>query len=584
MDCIVRRKLPSRVRSMLTDIRPREQEHLEEETEPELVDKDGLVLPGRGAIDTSDLLTPAVKNDTDGSAQQVCGLCLSKPYCYTCPRCNIMYCSLACYRSPAHSGCSEEFYKESVLEELKNTGLTEKEGREKMQEILLRVRKNEGELEHITEELGEEAEPSGTEALELLSRLAEIQTSGEENTEEIQKILLRLRDIDEGADGSREDDLTEEEGDQDLADKLAGLDIDSLSEEELWALLSRQDREKFQALVKGCAIGGLIPIWRPWWEIHDEPKEVLLEVMSEDSTHNLDEKAGNVPKGNGVNKVKVEEGKGAQVERTECVTAQEKAEQTKEAAQEKQVSESRKTNKQKNKGDQIEVLKEHKNKPNSNVPPVNISKIPALHSLTKNPSPLLGYTLINVLYGYTFSLCLFNGDISEEEMLQDFCRAVLAISDGLSTNRVLSSLHESLDAAVTAVSTAGYFDREDPRAPARAVEAVAHVLTGQSGRDSIGYSLAALSELRGAMSKVRGLLSKEGNGAEPRKKYFQAMKKCEFLQAWAKENSQAVDMLAAGVWREHLRREGERRVLEEDKKGVEKSRKKGRGTLIEEVN
>lgn len=583
MDSIVRRKLPSRVRSMLTDIRPREEEHLEVETVSEPVDKDGIILPRRVASDTRDLLTPAVRNDTsnnpDGSAQQVCGLCLSKPYSYTCPRCNIMYCSLACYRSPAHSGCSEEFYKESVLEELRNTGMTEKEARQKMQDILLRVRKKEGELEHIAEVLGEEAEPGGAEALELLSKLAEIQTSGEENTEEIQRILSRLQDIEECGEGSIEDDLTEEEGDQDLADKVAGLDIDSLSEEELWALLSRQDREKFEALVKGRAIGGLIPIWKPWWEVHDKPKEVLLEVMSENSTCELVENKV-VSDGN-------EESREL-VERSECVTGQKETEQVKGAAQVKKVSKSKTTrpNKPKNKGGQNEVMKEHKSKPCSNVPSVNMSKIPPLHSLTRNPSPLLGNTLINVLYGYTFSMCLFNGDITEEEILQDFCQAVFAISEGLSTNRVFNTLRESLEAAAMAVSAAGYFDREDPQALSRAVEAVAHVLTGPSGRDPIRYSLAALSELRGAMAKARVLLPKEGDGAEARKAFFQATKKCAFLQAWTKENPHAVEMLAAGVWVEHLRREDERKVLEKEKKGVEKNIKKGggRGTLIEEIN
>lgn len=570
---------------MLTDIRPREEEHLEEETETEPVDKDGIVLPRRGVSDTSNLLTPAVTNDTDGSVQQVCGLCLAKPYCYTCPRCNIVYCSLACYRSSAHAGCSEEFYKESVLEELKSTGRNEKEAREKMQDILLRVRKNEGELEHITEALGEEAEPGGTEALELLSRLAEIQTSGEENTEEIQRILSRLGDIDEGGDGSREDDFTEEE-DQDLADKLAGLDIDSLSEEELWALLSRQDREKFEALVKGRAIGGLIPIWKPWWEVHDKPKELILEVMSENSSCEPDKKTTVVLGGNGVKRVKSGEASEEPVERTESVTGREMADQAKGADQMKKVSQSRTTNKQKDMGGQNEVTKKHKSKSSSNVPPVNMSKIPPLHSLTKNPSPLLGNTLINVLYGYTFSLCLFNGDITEEEILLDFCQAVFSISEGLSTNRVFSTFRESLEAAVTAVSAAGYFDREDPQALARAVEAVAHVLTGPSGRDPVRYSLAALSDLRGALAKARGLMPKEGEGADARKLYFQATKKCEFLQAWTKENPQAVELLAASVWGEHLRRKDEKRVLEEEKKGVEKNRKKGGGggTLIEEIN
>ncbi|XP_063058871.1 zinc finger HIT domain-containing protein 2 [Engraulis encrasicolus] len=586
MQPIVRRKLPSRLRCMLTDIGPKEEDPLDLETEEDPVEKDGIVLPRRGASNTSDLLAPAITNDTTnaGSMPQVCGLCLSQPYKYTCPRCNITYCSLACYRSPGHSGCSEEFYKESVFEELKNTGLTEKESREKMHDILLRLRKNEGQMENLTEQLGEEVEPGGPEALQLLSRLAEIQASGEENTEEVQNILLRLRDIDKGGDGSQvhgllDEDDEEDDDDEDLADRLAGLDLDSLSEEELWALLGKEDREKFEQLVKGGAIGGLIPIWKPWWEAHDRPKELLLEVLSEEDTAHKQDELSVVPEDK---RMKDSEGKGSKSERTEGATGGMSAKMT-EDVKVKRGNKNKTTSKQKNIDHVEDTNMKGKNKPNSRVPPVNMSKIPPLLSLTKNPSPLLGNTLVNVLYGYTFSLCLFNGDLSEEEMTQDFCQMVLVVSEGLSTARVFSSPQEALEVAVMAVSAGGYFDREDPQAPARAVEAVAHVLSGQSSRDPVGYCLAALSELKATLAKARALLPKEGEGAELRKRYFQAAKKCEFLQSWAKENTQGVKILAAGVWREHLKRDNERRVLEVGKVEAEQSRRKGKGPLIEEM-
>ncbi|KAG5671616.1 hypothetical protein PVAND_001809 [Polypedilum vanderplanki] len=49
-----------------------------------------------------------------------CYLCKTQDYKYQCPRCNIKYCSLDCYRSEKHSQCSEAFYKECVMNELKN--------------------------------------------------------------------------------------------------------------------------------------------------------------------------------------------------------------------------------------------------------------------------------------------------------------------------------------------------------------------------------------------------------------------------------------------------------------------------------
>ncbi|KAL2805846.1 zinc finger HIT domain-containing protein 2 [Daubentonia madagascariensis] len=41
----------------------------------------------------------------------------ARPARYTCPRCNVLYCSLRCYR--AHGTCAEDFYRDQVLGELR---------------------------------------------------------------------------------------------------------------------------------------------------------------------------------------------------------------------------------------------------------------------------------------------------------------------------------------------------------------------------------------------------------------------------------------------------------------------------------
>nr|XP_035957087.1 zinc finger HIT domain-containing protein 2 [Halichoerus grypus] len=49
-----------------------------------------------------------------------CGFCpagASQPARYTCPRCNVPYCSLRCYR--AHGTCAEAFYRDQVVGELR---------------------------------------------------------------------------------------------------------------------------------------------------------------------------------------------------------------------------------------------------------------------------------------------------------------------------------------------------------------------------------------------------------------------------------------------------------------------------------
>ena len=68
----------------------------------------------------------------------LCQVCLKINSKYSCPRCNISYCGLQCYRAPCHSQCSEEFYKDCVSQELQNQR-TDSSDKTKTLEILQRV-------------------------------------------------------------------------------------------------------------------------------------------------------------------------------------------------------------------------------------------------------------------------------------------------------------------------------------------------------------------------------------------------------------------------------------------------------------
>lgn len=79
-----------------------------------------------------------------------CEICWKQKGNYTCPRCNVAYCGLACYKDPAkHLACSELFYKDQVVTELKTLKFGHdstdperfKENRQKMVEILKRSAK-----------------------------------------------------------------------------------------------------------------------------------------------------------------------------------------------------------------------------------------------------------------------------------------------------------------------------------------------------------------------------------------------------------------------------------------------------------
>ncbi|XP_038156113.1 zinc finger HIT domain-containing protein 2 [Cyprinodon tularosa] len=556
MNPVIRRSLPPSVRSLLTDIGPKEEKWAD--PEDEAVSRDGILVPSRGA-GKEEFISPATIQKENTAEDQsntrtsraVCMLCNCKQSNYTCPRCNLQYCGLSCYQRPEHSACSEEFYKESVLKELKEMGKTEEEGKKKMQEILLGLRQKaeatQGGMEHVLKEadlVGEGEVQDQVQVLDLLSRLAEIQQSGRENIPEMEAILEKLEEIGgaEAAPGAAGEDT---EGELDLAERLSGLDIDKLSEEELWELLGEKEQKKFLGLLKGGDLSGLVPLWRPWWEKHEEEGRQLVQVLQEE-----------------VNKQK---------DRDDQVSVSQGENQKGESAFKMNKS---KGGKGKSKGSSA-----------GGVPPISVN-IPKLSSLCANPSPLVCYSIINALYGYAFSLSLFNGDT--DSLMFEFCDMILALSEALSSGRVFSSVQDALDSGETLILRGGYLNREDPLAPARAVEAVAHILTGRDRGDPSGYCLAAFSQLRSTFSKARLKLSKEGDEGVRRHKYFQVGKKFEFFQAWVKDNAPQVQILAVELWGEHGKRESVRSSIKKTKTVVEENLKKEKrrrnDKLIEELS
>ena len=70
--------------------------------------------------------------------------CLVQVARYTCPRCNLRYCTLACYRAEAHGPCAEAFYKAALIEELHQTKAAPEE-RDRVLDMLQRL---EAEADH----------------------------------------------------------------------------------------------------------------------------------------------------------------------------------------------------------------------------------------------------------------------------------------------------------------------------------------------------------------------------------------------------------------------------------------------------
>lgn len=576
MDAPIRRRMPQSLKNILTDLSPKNQWT---ETESDVVSGDGTMLPCRSQEELLLLSkTPEEVEETvlEGcnARSTVCMMCKSKPSCYTCPRCNLHYCSLACYQSPDHSVCSETFYKESVLEELKYMGTAENEGRKKMQDMLLSLRqkadRTDGGMESLLKESGivKDGEEEGqvetaekVQVMELLSRLAEFQQSEGKKSTEAEDILRRLEEIGEGTELRPEDideDAESVEDELDLAERFSGLDIDKLSEEELWKLLSSKEKETFMSLVKDGSVASLVPPWKPWWEEHEKEGRVLIEM--------LDEKICKVATDNSTAADKL--GTDDKV-----MLSQERKNLSKSGKRIKRV-----------KGEK----QRSKDKANSAVPgaPPISAKIPTLSSLCVNPSPLISFGLVNALYAYAFSLCLLNNDT--DTLMFEFCDMVLALSEGLNSNRVFSSIQEAIESGESQVYGRGYLDKEDQLAPSRALEAVAHIMTGRNVNDPTGYCLAAFSQLRLVLSTARKSLSKDGEERERRQKYFLANKKCEFFQAWIVENAHQIQALALELWNEHSKRQCVIRNMKKTKTVVmdnlKKEKNKSSVKAIEELS
>ncbi len=68
-----------------------------------------------------------------------CAFCEVPAPRYVCPRCHAPYCSLRCYRGPAHTACSETFYETEVRRELEERSGGDEDTKRRMLEALKRT-------------------------------------------------------------------------------------------------------------------------------------------------------------------------------------------------------------------------------------------------------------------------------------------------------------------------------------------------------------------------------------------------------------------------------------------------------------
>uniref|UniRef100_A0A1B6J203 HIT-type domain-containing protein n=1 Tax=Homalodisca liturata TaxID=320908 RepID=A0A1B6J203_9HEMI len=167
-----------------------------------------------------------------------CKMCLQIEAKYVCPRCNIPYCSLSCYQSESHVQCSESFYRDCVVEQIRGDQL-DSESQQKMVEMLQRV----------------------------------------------QQIDTQFQD-EEALDSDDSDSCAE------LSDRLAGVDLDNA--DSVWERLTEDERQQFHQFVTSGDIGELLPEWTPWWT-YREKKELVKELNVSSSVEEESELASHCP-------------------------------------------------------------------------------------------------------------------------------------------------------------------------------------------------------------------------------------------------------------------------------------------------
>ncbi|KAK0189104.1 hypothetical protein F5146DRAFT_1057964 [Armillaria mellea] len=149
----------------------------------------------------------------------VCKICRRQVSKYTCPTCNLPYCSLTCFRSPAHADCSETFYKNEIQRDVNANPNLKAQERLKMMEMLKRFEEMENE---------------------------------------------------------EDDDNDDDDDDGGLAERFEGIDLDNT--DELWSRLTPAERTKFLNALAQSLLASEQFDPSPWWETNVEPDIPMLEV------------------------------------------------------------------------------------------------------------------------------------------------------------------------------------------------------------------------------------------------------------------------------------------------------------------
>ena len=187
--------------------------------------------------------------DTDAFQPRKCFFCGKSPAANRCPRCDAVYCGLACYKSERHTDCSENFYKESFVKELKLQSHVDQDEKSKILEMIERTYED----NPLYEGLGSDDES--------------------------------LDDVDT------------------LADRLKEIDVENLKDEDVDLVLkqmTKKERDEFHKMIDTGEIfniyhsqTGTRQEWEPYWFSHNCSVVRNFEEKKSNSKSTIDKSVAN---------------------------------------------------------------------------------------------------------------------------------------------------------------------------------------------------------------------------------------------------------------------------------------------------
>ncbi|KAJ1942518.1 Zinc finger HIT domain-containing protein 2, partial [Linderina pennispora] len=80
--------------------------------------------------------------------------------------------------------------------------------------------------------------------------------------------------------GTLEDADSDEQEEEDIAERMEGLNLDNASVDDIWKRMSEDERQEFLKLVNQGDLASVLPAWVPWWQQSDKPG--VVEVGQDD--------------------------------------------------------------------------------------------------------------------------------------------------------------------------------------------------------------------------------------------------------------------------------------------------------------